>query len=716
MQRSKNIIFNIAFALNCLLIFLLLFEERLVLPAGVQVIGRMHPLLLHFPITLLVVYILWTLFIDKKNNSNEFTQRTGSWLLLFVALTAALTALMGLLLSRENGYDAEAIQWHKWSGIAVAVITLLWYAWREKIKAKPWLNASIAIVSFVVIIIAGHQGADITHGNNYLLAPVMPEKQPKKVLFENAVVYTDMVQPILQAKCYSCHNAKKAKGQLVMETEALLLKGGKSGKLWDSTATNYGLLLSRVHLPADVKKHMPPTGKPQLTEQEIEILHAWIKSGASFTVKVASLPPTDTLRMIAGNLFSTIETDDYDFASADEKKIKALNTNYRVVAPLAEGSPALNVEFYSPQAYQPGQLQELLPIKEQIVSLNLNKMPVKDDELKTIGQFVNLRKLNLSFTDITGKTLGELSALKELQQLSLSGTAVKKDDITALAPLKKLSHLFAWSTSLSPADIAAVQNVLKAVTIEKGFNGDTALLKLTPPILQNEEQIINKAVTLQLKHYIKGVTIRYTTDGTEPDSVHSPQYNDHIVFTEGVALKAKAFKPGWIGSDVMETYFYSAKYKADTAINQLPADEQYKGEGGKTLIDLVKGETNNFRNGKWLGYRKNKMSTLLLFATPVNVKSVTLSTLIDIGGYIMPPVSVEVWGGNDSLHLKLLKRMEPEQPTKVIPAFAKALELSFTPVTVQCLKVVAVPVPKLPLWHPGKNDKGWIFTDEIFVN
>jgi hypothetical protein len=27
-----------------------------------------------------------------------------------------------------------------------------------------------------------------------------------------------------------------------------------------------------------------------------------------------------------------------------------------------------------------------------------------------------------------------------------------------------------------------------------------------------------------------------------------------------------------------------------------------------------------------------------------------------------------------------------------------------------------VPVSKLPAWHPGKGDKGWVFTDEVFVN
>ncbi len=32
------------------------------------------------------------------------------------------------------------------------------------------------------------------------------------------------------------------------------------------------------------------------------------------------------------------------------------------------------------------------------------------------------------------------------------------------------------------------------------------------------------------------------------------------------------------------------------------------------------------------------------------------------------------------------------------------------------LKVVATPVERLPKWHKGKGEKGWIFIDEIFLN
>lgn len=716
MQRSKNIVFNICIAINCILVFFLFFEERLLIPSWLQVMGRMHPLMLHFPITLLVLYICWILFIDKKNNTNELANNIAAWLLLLTAFTAAFTALMGLFLSKEEGYDTNALQWHKWSAVGISIFTSFWYYYREKINKTYWHSKTVALIGLLLIIFTGHQGAEISHGNNFLLAPLMSEKETQKVLLENAVVYTDMVQPILQEKCYGCHNETKAKGELIMESEALLLKGGKSGKLWDTTAANYGLLLSRVHLSVDAEKHMPPAGKPQLTDQETQIIYLWIKSGANFKTKVTELATTDSLRIIANTIFNTTENDKYDFAPANDHKIKELNTNYRIVTPLAKESPALGVEFFSAQAYQSEQLKELLAVKDQIVSLNLNKMPVKDDELKTIGEFYNLRKLNLSFTNITGKTLNELSKLKELRQLALSGTAVKKEHILVLAELNQLSQIFIWNTALTDADISTLKTSMKDIAFEKGFAGDTVILKLTPPILLNEEQIINSPITLKLKHYIQGADIRYTLDGTEPDSIQSPQYRNNILLSSNVMVKAKAFKKGWLSSNIMENYFFSSKYKVDSVINIQPADEQYKGDGPKTLIDLAKGEVANFKSGKWLGYRKNKMETLLLFSSPKNVKSVTLSTLIDIGGYIMPPVSVEVWGGDKPESLRLLGRIMPAQPTMIQPGYLKAFELSFASATVKYLKIIAVPVAKLPSWHPGNGQPGWVFSDEIFVN
>ncbi|MEO7487448.1 MAG: hypothetical protein ABIU77_10120, partial [Ferruginibacter sp.] len=66
MQRWKTILYNTSFAFNCLLVFLLIFEKGLVVPPWVQAVGRMHPLLLHFPIVLFLLCIFWEAIAGLK--------------------------------------------------------------------------------------------------------------------------------------------------------------------------------------------------------------------------------------------------------------------------------------------------------------------------------------------------------------------------------------------------------------------------------------------------------------------------------------------------------------------------------------------------------------------------------------------------------------------------------------------------------------------------
>ncbi len=104
MQGWKKIIFNLTFALNCLLLFLLIFENKLHIPAWLQVVGRMHTMFLHFPIVMLALCIFWELFSGYKKSYVGVKTEIGDELLLAAAITSVITALMGLFLSREDGY------------------------------------------------------------------------------------------------------------------------------------------------------------------------------------------------------------------------------------------------------------------------------------------------------------------------------------------------------------------------------------------------------------------------------------------------------------------------------------------------------------------------------------------------------------------------------------------------------------------------------------
>ncbi len=717
----KKISYNITLGINCLLVFLVLFGQELAIPAWLQVVGRMHPLLLHFPIVLLVIAAVFEFvnYAEPTQNSKLKTQNLaeiGDLLLLSAAFTAALSALMGLFLSQEEGYNADAIAWHKWTGVVVSLVAFGWFTFKNTIRASAIFSRLVSGASLVAIVMAGHQGANITHGEDFLTAPLQSKAVAAKVSVEEAVVFNDLVKPILEKKCLSCHNSQKSKGELLMETPEQLLKGGKHGKLWDVNAADLGLLVKRIHLPMDEKEHMPPAGKSQLTGDEIAILRHWIKGGADFKQKVSELADTDTLKILAKSMFKTSDVEAYTFKAASEGAIKKLNTNYRVIAPLALGSPALSVDFFGASQFDNTQLKDLQAIKTQIVQLNLNKMPVKDEDIKTIAGFENLRKLNLSFTQITGATLNELKNLKFLRTLSLSGTSVKSADLATLKDMPALKELQLWNTSIDKNDIIALKSAWPKTTIETGFDGDTIIAQLSMPILVNDDiQVFQEDTKIKLKHYVNGAVIRYTLDGTAPDSLTSPSYTEEgILIDKTAVLNAKVFLDGWISSDTLTQQFYKAGFMADSIRLAQPPHVQYSGKG-KMLFDGKLGDT-NFKSGKWLGFKETFFEGYAYFDQPVRVSKVTFNTMINMSSYIMPPKELQVWGGNSSSDLVLLKTINPQQPSKMEPSGTKGFECAFNSKQVRVLKLVGKSVQKMPTWHPGKGDKGWLFLDEVFVN
>jgi len=698
-------------ALNTMLLFFDLLEDRLSIPSWLQVAGRLHPMILHFPIVLIVLYTACLWFTD--NFLSQFTNE----LLLWSAFAAVITALAGVFLSKETTYDGSAIQWHKWLGTLTSFLLLALYLAKDAKDPKDKGKTSrkwLSILPLATVLIAGHLGGDLTHGSGYVLAPLKTQYGEKPPL-DKALVYRDLVQPILTTKCMTCHNSGSDKGGLNMEDPASFAKGGQSGAPWDTTAADGGILINRIHLPDDDRKHMPPIGKTQLSGDEKDLLIAWIRDGAPFGKKVIELEPTDTLRFLAGKLLRADDDENFDFSPADEKTITKLRTNYRAITPLAAGSPALAVDFYGAAFFQPEQLKELSSVKEQIVELNLEKMPVTDKDLSDLANLRNLRKLNLDFTHITGEGLKTLTKLPHLQSLSLSGTQIKAEDLDELTKITSLRKLYLWKTGITGDALAGVRTKRKDLELITGFNGDTVRVRLSPPRLETEARIIRDSpVVIKMKNFMPGAVVRYTLDGSNPDS-GGQTYTAPFQLKDRAQLTAKTYKTGWLPSNATAATFYLQRYPPDSIRLLLPIDSNYMKIRPTVLIDADKGDL-GFGSGKWLGFRKNGLAALLYYRKPATISSLTFSSIVDIGAYIFPPTRLEVWGGPNEHHLKLLGTLTPTQPEKTGPSYLTAYRIDFPPQKIGCLKVIADPIPKLPDWHSAKGQPAWIFFDELLVD
>jgi len=711
---AKRIAENLLFAADIFILFLVLFENKMSIPAWLQSVGRMHPMFVHFPIVILLLAMGMEFFrFNSDFHKQSFYQDFTTALLLAGALFAAITVILGLLLSNESAYAGSSVEWHKWMGISIVSIASLVYWNRNAGWYKAPIAKSVAVIAIVCVIISGYLGAGITHGDDFISTPLLAFRAAEKVPVDKAVIYTDVVQPIFRSKCMNCHNSGKAKGGLILDNPEDILKGGKIGKLFIAGNADSSLIIERIHLPEEEKKHMPLTGKPQLSKDEMDIIYLWIQSGADFKKKLTALPGNDSLRLIASKFLAPPEEEKYDFEAADEKTIKALSNNYRVVYPVAKESPALVVDFYNKNQFSSKTLADLIAVKKQIIELNLNKMPVNDADLKLVAQFENLRILSLNFTNITGSGLAQLLSLKYLKSLSLSGTKMDLSSVLALGNIKSLRKVILWNTGLKGEEIGLLQKKNKNIRFIEGFKQD-APMQLNAPVLITTNSVFADTIHVLLKHPIPGVEIHYTLDGTNPDSIHAPVFNKDVVIDKTAYFKARAFKTTWLGSDSVEQHFYKSIYKPDSIrFISFPADS-YKGDGTATLSDHITGDL-NFSDGKWLGFKKD-MDLLLKFIKPVKLHSVCLHMLKNSGSDIYPPERVEVWGGNYKTHLKLLQTIKPVAAVKGdIPSIFLE-DCKFPAARVNYIKIIAISVKKSPKWGNSPNKPGWVFTDEVLLN
>ncbi len=713
MKRIRILAGQLLIAANIFIAFLLLFESRLVIPVWLQPIGRMHPLVLHFPIVLVILAMCLNFFRYSKPAANEFYPGLSKKLLLAGALLTAITVIMGLFLSKEEGYQGDTLQWHKWTGVFTFFSASLIY-WIQNLKwYKPFVRKISSLAVVCILILAGHFGAALTHGEDFIMQPLAVTKETPVVPIEQAVLFDHLIKPVFEKKCAACHKPGKMKGELSLMDSASIVKGGKTGKLFIPGDIVTSLLLERIHLPAEEKKHMPPAGKPQLTEQEAKLIRLWIASNAYFTKPVTELPENDSLRLLASQILQPASGDVYNFPPADEKTIIALNDNYRTIRPIAMESPALSVDMYNAATYQLKRLEELSSVKRQVVSLNLNKLPVKDEDLKSIRQLENIRKLELNFTNVTVSGLKELVPLQYLQTIALSGTKLNyqglKDQLPAFKSLRKI---IISNAGLSDAEAEQLQKDNSHITIVAGFkNSNKDTLMLNPPQVKSL-MVFDQQLPLQLKHVVKGVEIRFTTDGSQPDSIHSILYDGTTVLNNTTRIHAKAYKSGWYASDIAVFDFLKCSLKPDSVELLFPFEHRHLADGPSTFFDKKLGiiePNNSVWANNWAGARENDMAILCRFKKPVTVSNIGLHYMCEEVNGIYPPGEVEVWGGDDEKKLKLLIKIKTVLPVKDEKASLKLTEGQCKPQTVSFLKIVAKPYQK-------KGSRYLLLVDEMFIN
>lgn len=703
MRISRKTFTRLLWALNLLLVilFLIPIEE---LAAIFQFVGRLHPLVLHFPIGLLVMALLFEVL--SKRGQKDLAK--GAELLLWLgAYTAVISAITGYLLSINGGYAGDSFVFHKWFGLATSLIVVLLIDLKERLS-----NAVLPLYSVLVIllIITGHYGASLTHGEDFLTEVF---DAPKTLTLDTeAPVFAQVVQPVLDAKCTSCHNPNKLKGGLLLDTREGILKGGESGSILTPGDLINSKFISHLLLPMEDKLHMPPKGKTQLSNEEVKLLSWWVETGASFTSLVKEIAQSDAIQPVLSSYFAPEEEIDIDFA--DEDLLTSLTHDGFNIKQIEPDKPYLEVYLGQKKALTTDQFKKLRKIREQIYTLDLGGSRIDKAILKEVARYENLHRLYLDNTDTDDNMISAIRKLEHLEYLNLYGTKITNKGASQMAKLPKLDQLYLWQTGLSSEELIALQTNHPAIKIDGGLPEDSEFTKaeLAAPKLEYESTFFDEELTVEVSYNLSDTDLFYKLGEGDTQALE----NGQVKLTKSGKLSVFAKKEGWEDSPVTEQVFIKV---VDSGVQQtvLKYDPKgsYKAKGVTTLFDLKKG-SENFRDGEWLGFNGDDLIVDVELRQSREISTVFISTLDDIGSWIFPPTSLEIWGGSEAGKLTKLQTLNLEKPEGPEPKHMIIHELAFDAQELKHLQIRAKNYGNLPEWHPGKDTPAWLFIDEIAFN
>lgn len=283
-----------------------------------------------------------------------------------------------------------------------------------------------------------------------------------------AVNFEKEILPFLTKKCIDCHKApfeengkkKEPKAGLRLDASWAIVKGSENGPVLTAGAPDKSSIYESVMLPKDDDGHMPSKGD-DLTKEEAALLKKWIEEGANFGGWVGS-----TLGMPAGAVTELAKpfkprTRDL-FYAALEKEVKAPGDEALAkakaagaqVSPVKVDSPLLRADFLTGVSKcDDTKIEALLPLKENIVQLDLGRTVITDAALKTAAQLPRLVSLDLRQTKVTDAGLEALTGLKKLETINLYGTEVTDAGLKHLARIKSLKHVYLWQSKATKAGV-----------------------------------------------------------------------------------------------------------------------------------------------------------------------------------------------------------------------------------------------------------------------
>ena len=461
-----------------------------------QTVGRSHPLLVHFPVALLVVAAATELGGLWRRSPEVGAMARG---LVWFALPATFAAAFaGWTMSERDPVSramASTLEWHRWTGVGVLALTVLCVLLRQKTSAFR----GALFCGAIGVGVTGHLGGTMSWGDGYLLEPIQswraanartelaPEsvaglentpavpvrpaagvllggpssldvseetkprlKDPEAESTPIKMEFVKDIQPILERYCVECHGPRKKKGGLRLEPiDAAFPTGDEDFWTMLPGDGESSLLVQRMLLPRDDDEAMPPKGDA-VPANEIQKVITWINAGAHGPglehIKRAATKAVDERRL---DPLGVLEPTEAEQALIDTA-VAALRDRGVVVQAVAQRHYGLevNLSLLRPAASDE-HLDLLRGLEPVLVRLDLSRTAVTDEGFAQVAALPELRDLRLGGTQLGDAIAPVLKQSPKLTRLNLYGTKCSEALLPTLSNLESLERLHIWGSKIS---------------------------------------------------------------------------------------------------------------------------------------------------------------------------------------------------------------------------------------------------------------------------
>ena len=434
-------------------------------------IGHLHPLLVHLPIGIWIVYLL----IEFLKTKYQYKQIDSIIKIIFYTGTtsAAASIITGLINANQEGFSTDDVFNHQWMAIGTSVLFLLFFYLRNHVDLKTVLVNSLLILLFISLLITGHLGGILTHGEDYLSINNDESKVIKPLAIQNideAIIYKDLVQYIFDKNCISCHGQNKQKGNLRLDSYDHIITGGKSGKIIQLNNLEKSELIKRILLDVTDEKHMPPKGKMQLETFEIQMLKWWVSNGANTASKVKDISD-DTLMVRSIKQFHEVFSQTNQVANfkrptldkIDPNTLKKIQSVGWSLIPLSKDDHYYRAVAYNVEDSIGDALKSLGLISKHIIELKLSFSKLTDRDAIQLTSFKSLEKLWLDHTLITSKGLEYIKEMNKLHYLNVFACSIDERELSNYIVRKDLKLIYPSmkDTAWKPLDTAELTAIKK---------------------------------------------------------------------------------------------------------------------------------------------------------------------------------------------------------------------------------------------------------------